>query len=369
MTRIFTVELLPARHGDAIWVEYGDEAAPHRVLIDGGATSSTRDVIVELIRNRIGSTADPDFELIVLTHIDADHLAGLLALFADRSVELRPRDVWFNGWSHLPDDRLGAKQAERLSAEIRRRGLPWNDLFDGDAVRLQGTLTDPWPDSLPRRTLPGGLTLTLLSPTYRTLADLKPVWRKEVTAAGLIPGAAERPPEQDDRLGSDVPVPNPAALSEEPFTSDRSEANGASIAFLAEFEGASVLLTGDAHAPVLEGSLRVLLAEHGLERLPVDAFKLPHHGSRYNLSPGLLDRVQTRRFLFSTDGSSRSHHPDPVAVSRIVTTVPKARLEFNYRSDYTRVWEAGRLQRRYGYSVIYPDADERWLTVHLTPSG
>ena len=33
---MFTIELLPAAQGDAIWLEYGPAAQPHRILIDGG---------------------------------------------------------------------------------------------------------------------------------------------------------------------------------------------------------------------------------------------------------------------------------------------------------------------------------------------
>ena len=369
--RIFTLELLPARHGDALWMEYGEEAAPRRVLIDGGATRATRDVIVELIDARIDPSAERDFELIVLTHIDADHLAGLLALFEDDTVRLRPRDVWFNGWRHLPDDRLGAKQAERLSNAIRRRRLPWNSDFKGQAVRVPRP-SEPPTDALPTVCLPGGMVLTLLSPTYEALAELRPVWKKEVEAAGLQPGgtAPERPESQGaaDRLGERPVRLDPEALRAEPFVADDSEANGASIAFLAEYGGRSLLLTGDAHPSILEAGIRKLLDERGLSTLAVDAFKLPHHGSKYNLSPDLLGLVETRRFLFSTDGSSSSHHPDPVAVARIVTTVPGARLEFNYCSDVTRPWGAARLRRRYGYSVAYPEKSERWLTVRLDPS-
>ncbi len=56
---IFTLELLPARFGDAIWVEYGDPRSPHRMLIDGGARSTTCATIVELMNARIGA-ADPE---------------------------------------------------------------------------------------------------------------------------------------------------------------------------------------------------------------------------------------------------------------------------------------------------------------------
>lgn len=365
MTDIFTIELLPARYGDAIWIEYGDAAAPHRILIDGGAAKSSADVIRELMRARIGDAAALDFELIVLTHIDADHITGLLRLFEDAKVALHPRDVWFNAWQHLPSDLMGAKQAERLSTAIRRRKLPWNADFGGGPVRLPGTLKDPNPDSLPDIELPGGMHLTLLSPTYAGLARLRPVWQAEVDAAGLTPGGEPAQQGAADLLGGPRVPLRPDEDAKEPFKADPTAPNGSSIAFLAEYDGRSALLTGDAHAPVLETSIATLIRNRGHDRLPVDAVKLAHHGSKYNLSPALLALLDCRRFLVSTDGTSSSRHPDPVGLARIVTTVPGAQLEFNYASEYTTPWSKPALKRRYGYETVYPGAGEEWLTVRL----
>jgi hypothetical protein len=116
---------------------------------------------------------------------------------------------------------------------------------------------------------------------------------------------------------------------------------------------------------VLETSIRTLLKNRGQDKLTVGAFKLPHHGSKYNLSPSLLGLLDTRRFLISTDGTSSSRHPDPVALARIVTTVPEAHLEFNYATDYSKPWDTGRIRRKYGHTVVLPGQDENWLTVRL----
>jgi beta-lactamase superfamily II metal-dependent hydrolase len=85
----------------------------------------------------------------------------------------------------------------------------------------------------------------------------------------------------------------------ERFKPDTTEANGSSIAFLAEYDGRSALFTGDAHAPVLETSIRTLLRNRGRDKLTVGAFKLPHHGSKYNVSPALLGLL---------DAASRGEH-------------------------------------------------------------
>ena len=50
---MFTIELLPAAHGDAIWLEYGPVAQPHRILIDGGPAPTYENGL----RRRIASTS------------------------------------------------------------------------------------------------------------------------------------------------------------------------------------------------------------------------------------------------------------------------------------------------------------------------
>ena len=36
MAANLTIEMLPARHGDALWLEWGDPDHRHRMLVDGG---------------------------------------------------------------------------------------------------------------------------------------------------------------------------------------------------------------------------------------------------------------------------------------------------------------------------------------------
>lgn len=346
------LEMLPARHGDALWLEYGETRNPRRVLIDGGPRSRlTKNRLADRLRQR------PDLELLVVTHIDADHISGVLELLEDRSVPISPRDIWFNGWHHLPSDLLGAKQGEALGAAIRRRRLPWNRDFDEGAAMV------PDDGDLPVVELPDGLTLTLLSPPRRQLVDLRPVWKREVEKAGLVPGvAAEQAAAQPDLLGEE-PI-DPSELADEPYEEDRSEANGASIAMLAEFEGRTLLLTGDAHGGVLADGLRRLMRRRGVGTLELDAFKLSHHGSKFNLGPELLDLVACENYLVSTNGDI-FRHPDPVTMSRIVVGRDDVALQFNYRTQTTERWDSSRLQRRFRFRATFPEAETEGLVVEL----
>jgi hypothetical protein len=347
---MFVLEALPARHGDALWLSWGTPDAPRHLLVDGGPASAATRAELE---SRIDGTR---VELVVVTHIDADHITGVLGLLERRTLALQVGEVWFNGWDQLPTDVLGAKQGERLGAAIVHRRLGWNTGFGGGAVAV----SDDGP--LPVRQLPGGLKLTMLGPSQADLAALRPVWKEEVEKAGLVPGrAAEEERSRASDLLGDGPL-EPELLAAETFADDQSVPNRASIAFLAEFEGRSLLLTGDAHTEGLVRGLRRLAQDRRIDRVPVDVVKVPHHGSRNNVGPELLSAVAAERYVFSTDGGIY-HHPDPVAVARIITacsTTAQARgrpteMAFTTRTDITSRWESPRLQRRYHYALRYPD--------------
>jgi hypothetical protein len=347
---MLTLEMLPAQHGDCLWIEYGDPQQPHRILVDCGLKATYR-ALAERLRDRPEVT----FELLVLSHIDADHIQGGIPLLQEFGPE-RFGEVWFNGWKHLPlpPDALGALHGEIFSALLVKRSFAWNRSWNGGAVML------PDAGPLPRVTLPGGMTLTLLSPTRERLADLRTAWNEEVERLDLEPGDTEaflgelekRPRLQPDALGpARIDV---EALAEVPFQPDTSAPNGSSIALLAEHDGKAILLGADAFSPVLEASLRRLLRERGRECLRLDACKVPHHGARSNNSPDFFRLLACESFLVSTDGSHGYRHPHPETVARILTTRKGARLCFNYRSSENEVWDDRDLQRDFEYEALYP---------------
>ena len=99
------------------------------------------------------------------------------------------------------------------------------------------------------------------------------------------------------------------------------------------------------------------------------AFKLPHHGSRRNVSVELLGTVACPMYLFSTDGSVFGH-PDPKAVARVIRHGgPGPTLCFNYRSEPNRRWDDTALRERYSYRVRYPTAGQTGLVIDLASTA
>jgi len=366
---MFRIEMLPAGHGDCLVIEYGDPSALHRVLVDGGpyyAFSSLAQRIDDLAAS--GST----LELLVVSHVDADHIDGVIKLLGASSGTLTVRDIWFNSWDHLspaPADLLGPVAGEMLRALIQEKELSWNLAFGGRRAPVALPASGP----LPSMTVCGGLRLTLLSPTRQALARLKPYWAEVVRKAGLEEATREeilgrlrsharlRPP--PDMLGDEVP--DVRSLARRPFDSDSSPANGSSIALLAEYEGKRCLLAADAHAEELEASIQRLLRERGQQRLEIDAVKLSHHGSKGSTSDRLLRMLECKRFLVSTNGNY-FRHPDSEAISRVIVEAgPDVELFFNYASDETRLWGDEVLQQQHRYRAHYPAEGANGLSIEL----
>ena len=354
---MFTIEMLPAAHGDCLWIEYGKPGQVHRVLIDGGFGTSYRH-----LRDRFDRLPQGDrhFELMVLSHVDADHIEGMVSLLADEKVQFTCGDLWFNGWAQIAGAGVdfGAVQGEYLGGLIEKRGLPWNRLFGGHAVVV---IED---EALPVHELPGGLRLTLLSPTPHYLEIMARAWQDECKKAGLVPGVEKEAlahlEKRGRRLipsfGSDA-EPDVEIWSRVPFTKDTSAANGSSIAFLAEYQGKRILFGADAYSDVLETNVARLAKERGEAILALDALKLPHHGSAANLTAALMAGVNARKILVSTNGDHFGH-PDPEALARVVKSRGGLDLVFNYRSEENEIWDNEDWKTRYKYQTRYPTDEQ-----------
>ena len=369
-----TIEMLPAGHGDCLWIEYGQGDRSNLVLVDCGTDGTYRRVLKPRIERRkqaLGS-AGLFVELFILTHIDDDHIGGGIELLKEaKALGMTFGDVWFNGWKHISDF-LGAVQGEQFSELIVQNRLKWNAWLKGR------TIVVPDQGPLPTCTLPGGLVLTLLSPDRIKLQKLAKDWDKDVRSddkakpKGLLPGAGgflflgdgAKAKRSDS---TDVPT-----LLNAPFDEDDAPHNGSSITVLAEYAGKSLLLGADVHPLLLAASIDRLMRARKMDptkdRLRLDAFKLPHHGSQNNLDRGVLDRIQCSNYLVSTDGTT-FHHPDNEAIARVIrygrTGNARPRLWFNYESDENRPWKDPKLQQQHAYDTTYPPPNTTGVSLRL----
>ena len=409
---MLTLQMLPAGCGDCLWLEYGTGAAKRVVIIDGGLTETATALRrrIEKARQERG-IAKLEVELLVVTHIDNDHILGIIDLLKADTPGLHIKDIWFNGRPQLMSlpkppadsgrgggrrprkakstgpadlmggagdsddvegadqaeldvaalpsaaDLLGPQQGDQLSTLLAARNLPWNKhaLWKGGSVMI------PASGALPSVTLEGDLKLTVLGPNIERLYKLCTVWSDILGGTEADAPSSSAP---DDLLGRRDTWP---PVWKDGEGSDPSAANGSSIMLLAEYGGHALLLAGDGYAPDMAAAFDRLRAQRQMpSTFPLDAFKLSHHASENNLTRDVLERIDCRRFLVSTDGSVH-RHPDHQALLRILRYVtPRPEILFNYRADTTRPWEESKsavTSQFQDYVVRFPTHPAEGLTL------
>ncbi|QFY62810.1 hypothetical protein FZ934_20875 (plasmid) [Rhizobium grahamii] len=348
MTGQVVLHLLPAEDGDCLLVEAksdGDEVAI--ILIDGGrgrTYSNWKPYLDKVLGPR------RTIDLLVVTHIDEDHIDGVLKFLGDEARDIAVSEVWFNG--HLQVSRSLSKQeleaysvsqADDLSEALSKSRIPWNSQFGGGPIHREalngGTVAI------------GPFTLSLLTPSRRKLSALAGVW--PAVLQELKADNSDDDPEGLEGFGVGLDIDELAAS---PDSNDTSRPNGSSIGFLLEAFGRKLLLVGDCHPNDLWDGL-IQIGAKVTAPLSVDIMKVSHHGAAKNTTRKLLSLVRAEAYGFSTDGSAHPH-PDATVVAKIIKSSASPKLlAFNYRTDLSKVWDDPELKECRKFETRFPDED------------
>ena len=316
---MFTLHVIQARYGDCLILEYGTASAHRFMLIDGGPN----DVYDRHLKAHLKKIHDDggELDLVVLSHVDRDHVTGLLDFTHDlqwQRVREIPETVSINElWHNSFSRTMGTDIQDRFSRALDRAGpvrsslthssKTSRDIAQGDeltrAADTLGLSMNPRDrfgsegiitvDQAPEPIALGNLTLRIVGPTRDSLEALEEDWIEWLE-------------QQEDRvLVTDLEEAERAARS-----LDDSVPNLSSIMFLAEADGRTILFTGDGRSDHIKDGLAQagLLDAEG--RLHVDVLKLPHHGSKYNVTAEFLKTITADRYVASASGYHGHPHKD-----------------------------------------------------------
>lgn len=352
---VMSLDVLPASFGDSLLLTCHRPARPWRLLVDTGPDETYPALQRHLRSLTPGASGKRVVDVFAVSHIDHDHIGGAALLLNDASLGIEFGDIWFNAPTPPGPRTRGVAEGQRLAAILgaTSEALPWNV-----ATRGEWLCSSPEQRCLriePRR----GLKVTVISPSLAKLKALFTQWDKELAklrarTRDLVEPAA-KPRGQ----------PSLEDLAAAKTATDKALPNGSSIALLVEYKRKSVLLGADAHPDVLVEELRTL-AENRQVKLPwnVDIFKLPHHGSRANVTTALLKTVRAKHYVVSTN-NAQFGHPDPEALARVICTGGQSTIWFNYATKQNLSWNAPVRLARYGYRCRYPTEPSAGLRLEL----
>ena len=306
-------KILPAFNGDCILIK--THTATNKefiILIDGGTPSTFTYSLKKEIKNL------SRIDLIILTHIDSDHIGGLIKFFKSsyaKTIEFN--EIWVNH-----PDRIGANTSNLISF---KEGNTLKSLIEKEFSRISMKQISTNSDSLIR----DGIQFKILSPSEESLDNLYHKWNKFNFEKKNISSV---------KVNYDFSL---KYLGEKKFKPSRSlhddSTNASSIAFLLTCHDKSILLLADSRPEIIVNSLRKLGYSEN-NRLKCDYLKVSHHGSINNTSSELLDLVDCENYIISTNGNLNHGHPSREVIGRIVYNAKRdlnktRRIFLNYTLD------------------------------------
>lgn len=283
------IDFLPVgsagKSGDAIAIRwgnlYGSRTEQTVMTIDGG-TKESGEALVEHVQQAYG-TNTVDFAL--LTHPDGDHAYGMGVVLEKLNV----RTVLMHlPWQHsqnvlaaVDDDRLTISS---LSERSKKRLIAAHDVFK----LAKSTPLQPFAGNWLEET---GGKITFLGPSedfyqsclsnYRFMpgTDTSNAFQAKSALSRLAEGIKNWLWERFDH-----------ETLREPADDATSHENNSSTIFLLEAEERKFLFTGDAGVPALTLAVNYA-ARQGISLENLTFFQVPHHGSRKNLGPTILNRL------------------------------------------------------------------------------
>lgn len=328
------IQFLQAFNGDSIWISFADAGSNKNILIDGG-TSTTysymdknkkhKDGALKLLIESLKEKKEI-LDLVILTHIDDDHIDGFLKWFSkDKDAIQHIKEVWFNSGraikKYLNDvksevDSLKFKETTTLTSVkqgvdfenyIRDRGV-WNE-----RVTAQKDILN-W----------NNISFQILSPGKEKLEKLLKEWHKRKPESLL-----------DTSRNTDYSKTLKQLIEEDIFEEDDDPYNGSSIAFILKRDEGVFLLLGDSHPSEVLIELNSLGYDDN-NKLSVDMIKLSHHGSKKNNPIEIFKIIDTDKYVISTNGDTHNH-PDKATIARIIAVNPEAKIFFNYPNLISKI--------------------------------
>jgi len=279
------------------------------ILIDGGYGVTYEEQIKPKL-DRLQNYLD----LVVLTHIDEDHICGLIEMIKnDRKNTNKIEELWFNSIKSIrvrknKNVSVSYRQADTFDILLQEHGIPVNN---------EVFLTNN--ENQKKYSINNEIELQLLSPYESDLRILE-----------------EKEPKNQTPLEC---LTNKATQVSTTFGNDKRPPNKSSIAFILKYDTKDFLFLADANIEVLNRSLETLGYSED-NKLEVKFVKLSHHGSLENINEDFLKIINTDKFIILTDGKNKhNNHPSKEIFPLIIEHQAKDKdieFIFNYEGIKNR---------------------------------
>ncbi len=332
--------------GDAIALRfgnlYGNKYEQTVVVIDGGFKENGENLV-----NHINNYYNTDtVNLVVSTHPDSDHSSGLEVVLDELEVHC----LWLHRpWNHTDDISRMFQDGRVTDNSVReklRRSLENARSLEQIAYRKGIPILEPFT----------GLSdnsnkINVVGPTESYYESLLPNFRgtqnpKQESIFGSFYKSAQ------EIIHKIAESWNIETLDD---SGDVTAENSSSVILLINIEGDYLFFTGDAGIEALTNAVDIL-EQNKLDLTKISFIQIPHHGSKRNVGPTLLNRMIGNKIeekkKFRTAFVSVPTNGEPKHPSKKVTNAFLRRGAFVYKTNNNTIWQHRNAPDREGWTSI-----------------
>jgi metallo-beta-lactamase superfamily protein len=365
---VIQLHIVQAEFGDCFILESKLNNESNTMLIDGGPHQTFKNHLKPTLQKL---PLNGKIDLIVLSHIDNDHIIGLLDLLDEIKNQresgtkelVKISKMWHNSFKNLlllPDEpkqllaniiqdqsfierknilesliMKGYQQGKDLTRLAKSLKIPINEGF-GDVIEV---------DDKVRSTRLKNINLHIIGPTKKNLEKLRKEWNDWYTKK-----------QQTGKTESGLIQ-----------ILDKSIPNLASIIFLAEIKNRKILFTGDGLG---EDVVEMLSRNRMLDKngkFHVDVLKIPHHGSDRNTSQEFFNIVYAEYYIISANGRDDNPSLDTLRwIINVGKDIKKTRkIVFTNMTPNIRKVLQEYDQNKFNYESIFLEKTSDFLTINL----
>jgi beta-lactamase superfamily II metal-dependent hydrolase len=294
-------DCIALRFGD---LHSGDHMKQYVVVIDGGFKESG-DNLVEHIIERFGTGY---VDLMISTHLDRDHIAGLTPVIEKLKVgKLLMHRPWLHPvradgdtQKEMREARKSYDQASALEELATSNGIEIIEPFAGGELQFT---TDAYMHIL-------GPDEPYYEELLKEFDHNKSLLAKALEALNApVQAVAEVLRKIQETL-------DPSTETLDHVHKNTSPENSSSAIIYFNFYGHKMLFTGDAGVDALHRALDYGQGV-GLDFSDLNLLDIPHHGSKHNTDTAFLDRIGAKTAFISATKDSKKH-PSPRVTNALV---------------------------------------------------
>ncbi len=324
------VKFLKVFNGDSIHISYIHNEKDINIVIDSGSSKAYEeeeqippyDIISGEFKNLIDTLKGKKqiINLLIMTHVDDDHIGGVLKWMESEEFDINMIErVWFNSGKLINEyftnldttkniptlklnifESLKTSIADGVSFEEKIKDIGNKKLIKADDIYEEKQI---------------GAKFLILSPSEEHLQKLLTKWKDE------------EPESLKTSIPSEYKKTLKMLLEEDKNKYDYAVHNGSSIAFILEVQNKKLLFLADSfHTTIVESINRLKKSS-----FDVDLIKISHHGSKYNTSNKLLEKINCKKYVIST--SLYGGRPHKVTIARIINNNPNCEIYLNYKEE------------------------------------